>query len=165
MNVSEKQLEDRYSDLETEDLLELVARGGLTEDAFRIVKAELEKRGETEPVLPDVSFEAAESAKLQIQVSLSKRFWRGEVPLRYAFWVGAFLPSRLLDYFVTQDMLGFVGTIVALCATILVAVGVLRSAIKYKGRRAWAVASILYVVLYIVFPVLSLESLNQSLFK
>jgi len=153
MNVSEKELESRYSELDTEELLELVARGSLTEVALHIAKAELGKRGETDPVLADVPFEKAESAKLHAKGSLPKRFWRGEVTLGKSFWFGGVFPSGFLyKFFVTGDVFGFLGNVLSFCVIIVLAVGICRSAIQYKGPRGWAVAAILYFALIIFLP-------------
>ena len=72
MDVTEKALQERYASQDTDELLELIAGGNLTEEALRIAEAELRKRGYDPPAQSVVSDKVIQSTKTSTNAQKAK---------------------------------------------------------------------------------------------
>ena len=149
MEISKEQLRERYATLDTEELSDLVGRGTLTEEALRIARKELAGRRVEPPTHSVAPDEVSESSASGSQKNPFLRFFSGEIPLWKTFWFGMFLPTHVLNVLLREGVIG--SSFAALTAGIL-AIGLARSAFKYRGPRGWMVASLLYTALFILFP-------------
>jgi len=149
MEVNKEQLQERYASLDAEELADLVGRGTLTEEALRIAREELSSRGWEPPTQSVESSKVCQPTEPAAEAELPIRFYRGEITLWKTFWFGMFFPGTILNNLVRSEVIG--SSFAALVLGVL-AIGVFRSAFKYRGPRGWAVAAVLYTFFYILLP-------------
>lgn len=149
MEVDKKELQDRYSNLDTDELIEMETAGNLTEEALQIVREELSSRGLEPPAQSVDSSKVCQPTEPAAEAELPVRFYRGEIALWKTFWFGMFLPGSILSSFVRSEV---IGSFFAVFILGVLAIGVFRSAFKYRGPRGWAVAAVLYTFFYIILP-------------
>lgn len=93
MKITEQDLRERYESLETDQLIELQTRGGLTDTATRVLEQVLAERSVSTEERVAVTAEVKErlDAEAAMMASLASR--------------GARLGARLIDFFVTDAII------------------------------------------------------------
>ncbi|MCP1727426.1 hypothetical protein J2T60_001391 [Natronospira proteinivora] len=167
---NKEELESRYRESGTDDLVDLVAGGGLTPEAKELAHKELADRGidydvyQSEREKSDAAeFIAARPGYgTDPDENVFARLWQGDVPLPIAFWivywVGGFV--ALFVGAAIAELSGLVGGFVLISGgyTVYSLIVLWRSTKRYQGPNVWRNGAQFFVIIaWISFILLLIE--------
>ncbi|MCH8080117.1 MAG: hypothetical protein IIA06_10135 [Proteobacteria bacterium] len=151
MEITENQLQERYSSLPTDELVDLLKQGNLSEMAEPILIKELSVRGLDINKIINVTTKRETRTDNSKKVNIIIRLWKGDVKLVITFWVFWWLVgfAVLICSILIELSIGIpnLSTVLSTIYTIFMMVALWRSASKYTGHLIWRNAAQLWVVL------------------